>query len=131
MIVISITSKLQSFAIIKMKEAGMSHINLKDIQTEINIRGIKAKTLVDHNNATIKNLILDKGDKIPNHQVPVDVTFFVLQGKGTITIDGVDYHVKPMDTITCPPNTIMSVQADTNQDLSFLNIKTPGFKPKK
>lgn len=109
----------------------MSHTNLKDIQTQINIRGIKAKTMVDHKNATIKNLILDKGDKIPNHQVPVDVTFFILKGKGIISIDGIDYQVKPMDTLTCPPNTIMSVEADMNHNLSFLNIKTPGFKPKR
>ena len=109
----------------------MSHMNLKDLKTEINIRGIQAKTMVDHKNATIKNLILNKGDRIPNHKVPVDVTFFILQGTGTISIDDVDYQVKPMDYITCPPDTLMSVQADKNHPLSFLNIKTPGFKPKK
>ncbi|QWC00201.1 cupin domain-containing protein [Mycoplasmatota bacterium] len=106
----------------------MQHYNLKDIKTEINIRGIKAKTMVDHKNATIKNLMLGKGESIPNHQVPVDVTFFILEGQGQISIGDAKYNVKVNDIVTCPPNTLMSVKADDDSPLSFINIKTPGIK---
>jgi quercetin dioxygenase-like cupin family protein len=105
----------------------MRHFNLNDLETKINIRGIKAKTLVHNENRTIKNLILDEGESIPNHQVPVDVTFFVIEGKGTITIDGTPYEVKLHDTVLCPPSTVMSVKADKGTNLSFINIKTPGI----
>lgn len=104
----------------------MRHMHLKDIPTEINIRGIQAKTLVHHDHATIKNLILNKNESIPVHQVPVDVTFFVLSGAGTITIDDTQYPVQKDDIVLCPPDTPMMVSAD-DEGLSFLNIKTPGI----
>jgi quercetin dioxygenase-like cupin family protein len=106
----------------------MQHINLDELKTKINIRGIKTKTMVDHKNATIKALFLDKGESIPNHQVPVDVTFFILEGKGELTIGESIYKVRPNDTVTCPPNTVMSVKANADSPLSFINIKTPGIK---
>lgn len=105
----------------------MKHFNLEDLKAEINIRGVHAKTLVNHKNTTIKNLLLKKGESIPTHQVPVDVTFFVLEGKGQITIDDESYPVKANDIVLCPPNVPMSVKADDESPLSFLNIKTPGI----
>ncbi len=105
----------------------MEHYNLKDIKTEINMRGIKAKTIVNHKNATIKNLLLDAGEAIPLHHMPVDVTFFILGGTGKITIGETTYSVKPQDIVICPVNVGMSVQADKSSPLSFLNIKTPGI----
>ncbi|MBI9010534.1 MAG: cupin domain-containing protein [Tenericutes bacterium] len=104
----------------------MNFISLQDIPTEINIRGIQSKIIVHHKNATIKNLILKANESIPTHQVPVDVTFFVLEGTGTITIDKDTFSVKKDDTVLCPPNTPMAVVAE-ELGLSFLNIKTPGI----
>lgn len=104
----------------------MKHMNLENIPTEINIRGIQAKKIVHHKNTTIKNLILEVNESIPVHQVPVDVTFFILEGTGTIKIGNDSFLVKKDDIVLCPPNTPMSVSAD-NTGLSFLNIKTPGI----
>jgi quercetin dioxygenase-like cupin family protein len=109
----------------------LNHFSLDQVKTEINIRGIHAKTLVHHDHATIKNLILKKGESIPNHQVPVDVTFFILQGQGIINIADQSYQVKANDIVICPPNTMMSVKANDDTTLSFLNIKTPGIIVKK
>ena len=108
----------------------MRHQRLLDIPVETNIRGIDSRVLVDHEHATIKQLIVKANGTIPPHQVPVDVTFFVLEGTGTISIDNETYHVGPNSIVICPSNTLMSIMAkDTG--LSFLNIKTPGFKPTK
>jgi len=106
----------------------MKSINMDQMPQELNKYGIKARTLADHQNATIKHLFLEKGGNIPNHQVPVDVTFFILEGSGTITISGEPILVKTHDVVLCPPNEVMSVKADAESILSFLNIKTPGLK---
>ncbi|MCF7923659.1 MAG: cupin domain-containing protein [Candidatus Izimaplasma sp.] len=108
----------------------MKHFNLNDLDYSINKRGVSAATLVDHDHATIKNLFLNPGDEIPPHKVPVDVTFFILAGKGSITIGKETESVEIFDTILCPQNTYMSVKAEKDSHLSFLNIKTPGLKSK-
>jgi mannose-6-phosphate isomerase-like protein (cupin superfamily) len=100
--------------------------SLTTIPTEINIRGVLAKTIVNHRHATIKNLILHPDEAIPTHQVGVDVTFFILEGTGTITVGHTVHLVGPNDIVLCPPDTPMSVQA-AGDGLSFLNIKTPGI----
>lgn len=106
----------------------MKHLNMNEIEAVLNKYNVAAKTLVDHDNATIKNLFLNEGQAIPDHKVPMDVTFIILEGTGTITIGGETVNVKPFDCLLCPPDTFMSVKADDNSILSFLNIKTPGLK---
>jgi len=109
----------------------MPHFNLDEIEVKTNIRGVSTKTIVDHEHATIKNLLLNPGDSIPPHQVPVNVTFFILDGQGSITLGNDTHPVKKGDIVLCSPNVSMSVQADDNHSLSFLNIKTPGLNPSK
>ena len=91
-------------------------IKISQILSKLNIK-----------NATIKNLLLNPGDAIPIHYMPVDVTFFILEGTGKITIADTTFSVKPQDIVICPINVAMSVKADDSSALSFLNIKTPGI----
>ncbi|MCF7925290.1 MAG: cupin domain-containing protein [Candidatus Izimaplasma sp.] len=106
----------------------MIHFNLDNLEATINKRGVHAKTVVSHDYTTIKNLILEDGDVIPPHQVNVDVTFFILDGKGEITIGNDTKIINPNDVVLCPPKTPMSVKANQGSHLNFLNIKTPGIE---
>ena len=99
---------------------------LSTIDIEMNIRGIQSKVIVDSKSITLKNLILNPNQSIPPHQVPVDVTFFIIEGTGHIQIGDMNYEVKKDDFIVCTPNTEMSIKA-SQEGLSFLNIKTPGL----
>lgn len=108
----------------------MKHFNAFEQETKINIRGMKTKELVHHSNATIKIIMLDSNQVIPDHQVPVDVTFYILKGFGSIRIGNEKYNVIKNDVVLCPTNTVMSVSA-SDEGLSFLNIKTPGIIVKK
>lgn len=99
---------------------------LNKIETMLNIRGIQSKTIIDITSITMKNLILGSQESIPPHEVPVDVTFFILEGSGTITISDKVFAVQKDDIVICPPNTSMSISANL-EGLSFLNIKTPGI----
>lgn len=101
--------------------------HLKEFTQEINIRGIKARTLVDHDEILIKTLYLDPFKSIEPHKVPVLVTFIVLEGQGEISIGDLTYEVSKNHVIECPKNTLMALQA-SKEGLVFLNIKSPGFK---
>lgn len=106
----------------------MKHFNISELEAILNKYQVSAKTIVDHEHATIKNLVLNPGQRIPEHIVPMDVTFFIIEGKGKITIGEETVKVKPLDVVLCPPNTPMSVKACDHSGMSFLNIKTPGLK---
>jgi quercetin dioxygenase-like cupin family protein len=104
----------------------VSLIKSEQIEATINKKGVLMKTLVDHQNATVRNLMLKPKQSIPPHQVAVDVLFYILEGQGSIHIGDETYTVKNQDMVTCPPNTPMSVQA-SHTGMSFLNIKTPSL----
>ena len=105
----------------------MKVIKMSEVKGEINKRGFLAKTLVEHKNATVKNLIINAGDIIPNHKVDVDVFFYIIKGTGTIVIGGEEALVVEGDIVTCPQNVEMSVKANKGVELSFLNVKTPSL----
>ncbi|MFW5894425.1 MAG: cupin domain-containing protein [Bacillota bacterium] len=106
----------------------MTHFNLENLNAVVNKRGVRMRTVITHEHATVKNLLLEAGDVIPFHQVEVDVFFFIIEGEGTLTIGEESVEVKPKDIVMCPPNTPMSVEADKGESLSFLNVKTPGIE---
>jgi quercetin dioxygenase-like cupin family protein len=102
-------------------------IKLGDLKTKENMRGIMTKDVLKNDNVQVKNLILKPGDIIPSHQVSVDVFFHVLEGEGTIILDGEEFKLSEKDFITCPPNTPMKVKADQGVKFNVLNVKTPAL----
>lgn len=105
----------------------MSVIKLKDLEVEKNMRGIMTREVLKNENVQVKNLVLEVGDVVPPHQVPVDVFFHVMEGKGSIMIGDKTYNLDEKDFITCPPNTKMKVMADRGEKFSILNVKTPSL----
>jgi quercetin dioxygenase-like cupin family protein len=104
----------------------MNHYNLSELKPFINKRGFLAKTVVSHKHITIRNIMLDSFESIPPHEATVDVTFIILEGSGEITIGNETYQVKKDDIVLCKPFTLMSIRANKEEKMSFLNIKTPG-----
>lgn len=105
----------------------MQIIRMREVEGKINQRGVEAKLLIQHENAKVMNLVLQPGNVIPEHKVPVNVFFYVVQGKGTIKIGSEESVVRETDIILCPPNTEMSLRADQNDTFVVLNVKTPSF----
>ena len=105
----------------------MKIIKMNQIEGNKNKRGVIAKKLLKHDNAQVMNLILSPGDVVPPHAVPVDVFFYIVQGKGTLQIEEEEAVVEAQDIITCPPNTEMSLRADQEEEFVVLNVKTPSL----
>lgn len=105
----------------------MKIIKMDQIEGKVNKRGVVAKKVLKHDNAQVMNLILQPGDVIPEHKVPVDVFFYVVAGKGTLKIGDEEAVVTAKDIVLCPPNTNMSVKADQDQEFELLNVKTPSL----
>lgn len=105
----------------------MEIVKMHEIEGQINKRGVLAKQLLKHDNAQVMNLNLQPGDEVPEHNVPVDVFFFVVAGKGTIRIGEEEAVVERDDIVLCPPKTNMALRADQGEEFSVLNVKTPSL----
>lgn len=106
----------------------MEHIRLNDLTPLTNKRGVQMKSVLNHEDATVKNLMLGEGESIPPHQVTVKVFFYIIFGEGTLKVGDQSVTVKAHEVVTCPENTPMSVHADKGSALTFLNVKTPGIE---
>ena len=105
----------------------MNIVRMSEIKGELNKKGFLMKTLIDHKNAAVRNIVLKPGDVIPPHAVEVDVFFYVVKGTGTIIIGKEENLVVEGDIVVCPPKTEMSVSANQEVEFSFLNVKTPSL----
>ena len=105
----------------------MNIIRMSEITGELNQKGFLTKTLINHKNAAVRNIILHPGEVIPPHKVEVDVFFYVVEGKGAVVIGETENAVIEGDIVVCPPNVYMSVNANQGVEFSFLNVKTPSL----
>lgn len=105
----------------------MEVIKMDKIEGRTNKRGITAKKLHKNEDVQIMNLVLSPGDEVPRHSVPVNVFFYVVSGRGTITIGDEDAEVEKNDIVPCPENTGMALKADKGEEFSVINVKTPSL----
>lgn len=105
----------------------MKVIKMGEIEGQENKRGVIAKQLHKNEDVQIMNLELSPGDEVPAHSVPVNVFFYVVSGKGTISIGGETAVVEEDDIIPCPEETEMALYADQGEDFSVINVKTPAL----
>jgi quercetin dioxygenase-like cupin family protein len=108
----------------------MNIIKIDDVKGKVNKRGVVVKELIDIDPVRVINIALKPGESVPDHKVPVEVFFYILEGKGTIRIGDEKAIVSANDIITCPKETVMSLNADQGEVFSFLNVKTPSWKLK-
>lgn len=105
----------------------MEIIKMNEVKGMINKRGVEVKQLIKHKDTTVMNLVLKPGDVVPEHSVPVNVFFYIVEGKGTLKIADEEKIVEEKDIILCPPNTNMSLKADQEESFVVLNVKTPSL----
>ncbi len=66
--------------------------------------GVIGKKLSTINNSEHVYLSLQKGKEVAPHALPIEVTFFVINGTGTASIDGTEYVASKGDMIRVEPN---------------------------
>jgi len=64
----------------------MKIVNLCDAECKANPHGVEAKNMYDHEHALITHLMLLPGQALKRHITPVDVAFYVLEGRGEVEI---------------------------------------------
>ncbi|AQQ10167.1 hypothetical protein L21SP3_01995 [Sedimentisphaera cyanobacteriorum] len=97
----------------------------KDTPFTENPHKVKAQKLYDKTTAQIIHLTLEQGESLRKHITPVDVAFYVLEGKGLVEIGEESHEAEKDDIIESPKNIPHRWINTSDEKLRILVIKTP------
>ena len=102
---------------------------LKETKIMENAHGVDARNLYDTQSAMVTVITLEPGQSLKRHITPVDVAFYVLEGRGTVEIGDETRDVSKDTLIESPKDIVHCWYNKGDSLLRFMVIKAP--KPKK
>ena len=72
----------------------------------------------------VVHVLLKPGEFIEKHPNPIDVVFYILSGKGTLTVEDIIYHSEENSTIFVPSQLIREWRNTGDTDFRILVIKS-------
>ena len=101
---------------------------VSQVESKQNAHGVDARPIYAHENAQVVILTLKSGESLRRHITPVDVFFYVLNGKGTVEIGEEKKEVEKDSIVHSPAKIVHCWYNNSDQPLQILVAKTP--KPK-
>lgn len=102
----------------------MNFLTLQDAPLFPGAGELNARSLYDDDRFGMVHFSLPPGDCIPLHNMPFEVCFIVLQGKGTLTVDDSNIMVSSGSRILCLPEARRGWRNyTTDEDLRVLVLK--------
>lgn len=108
----------------------MKIINTDKAAVSASPRGVNVKHLLSNDSVAVSNIFLQPGEAVPSHTTPVDVFFYIIEGKGRVQIGQEIAEVKEKDLIESPAGIPHALFAD-DYFFSVMVVKTPNPKTQK
>ena len=96
---------------------------LKDGETVYDASGIRGVKLYETAGNEYVHLRFEPGAEIPQHSLPLAVSFYVLKGTGTCHVSGTDIPAVAGEMLECPPDAPRGWRNDSAAPLEVLAIK--------
>lgn len=96
---------------------------VRDQKPAENVHNVDARKVYDKQSAQVVVMILHPGESLKPHKTPVDVFFYVLEGKGVVLIGDEEKVVEQDCVIHSPANIIHSWKNESNELLRILVVK--------
>jgi mannose-6-phosphate isomerase-like protein (cupin superfamily) len=109
----------------KNKESHMRIIKAGAADAAYNKKSVIGKKLLSAEPVEVVHLEVGPGDTLPSHKTPVDVFFYVLEGKGEIEIGDERAAVERDMLIESPKNIPHAVHNTSDGPFRVLVVKTP------
>lgn len=103
----------------------MKVVEAKDIQSKPNPHGVDARNISDTESAQVVHITLQPGEALKKHITPVDVVFYVLEGRGVVEIGDERKEVGPNTLIESPARIPHRWMNESSGVVRILVIKTP------
>ncbi|RKY56670.1 MAG: cupin domain-containing protein [Candidatus Neomarinimicrobiota bacterium] len=100
----------------------------KEVPPRENSHKVDARDLYRDDNALIVHLLIKAGEKLLPHKTPVDVAFYVLEGRGIVFIGEEKKEVEQGTMIESPKDITHFWYNESKKDLRILVIKVPNPK---
>ena len=101
----------------------MKIIRVKNVDTFPNPHGIEAKKIYENKDVQVVHMALNPGESLKKHTTPVDVFFYVLEGKGIVEIGDEKQEVGPDTLIESPAKIPHCWYNEDKETLRFLVVK--------
>jgi quercetin dioxygenase-like cupin family protein len=106
----------------------MKITRIEETATFKNVHLVEAKQIYDNENATVIHMSLQPGQSLKKHTTPVNVFFYILEGKGTVEI-GEEKQEVQKDTLIESPKGIPHLLRNSGDSVfKFLVVKLPKQK---
>ena len=103
----------------------MKIVDVKNADISQNPHKIDARKIYDTKNAQVVYITLNPGESLKRHITPVDVFFYVIEGKGIIEIGEEEKEVGPDTLIESPAKIVHCWYNKSNEMLKILVVKVP------
>ena len=103
----------------------MKIVKVKDVHSKPNPHGVDARSISDTENAQVAHITLQPGEALKKHVTPVDVVFYVLEGRGVVEIGEERTDVGADTLIESPAKIAHRWINESQKPLRILVIKTP------
>lgn len=100
-------------------------VEVKNVPSKPNPHGIDARNVSDTEKVQVTHITLKPGESLRRHITPVDVIFYVLEGRGIVEIDEERREVEPDTLIESPANIPHCWINESNGVVRVLVVKTP------
>lgn len=103
----------------------MKIVKVKDVELSSNPHGVDTRVIYNTKNAMTVHMTLKPGESLKRHITPVDVFFYVLEGKGIVEIGDEKKEVIKDMLIDSPAKIPHCWYNESNEDLIILVNKVP------
>jgi mannose-6-phosphate isomerase-like protein (cupin superfamily) len=103
----------------------MKIVQVKDVQSKPNPHGVDARSISDTEYAQVAYITLQPGEAMKKHITPVDVVFYVLEGRGVVEIGEERAEVEADTLIESPAKIAHRWTNESQRPLRILVVKTP------
>lgn len=98
-------------------------MNVISINYAEKIPGLNARKMFTSDRTELIHLVLGPGENLPQHSNPFDVIFYVLNGKGLLTVEGESAELETHDTVDVNAGMQRSWINRGDEELRLLVIK--------
>ena len=103
----------------------MKIVDIRNVDISQNPHKVDARKIYDKKNAQVVHLTLNPGESLKRHITPVDVVFYVIEGKGIVEIGDEKREVGPDILIESPAKIVHCWYNESNEVLRILVVKVP------